>query len=448
MDEALAPRRGRALAVLSAAQLITALDGMMMVIALPSAQRDIGLSASATRWVLVAYSLTLGAFLLAGGRAGDVIGRRRALVIGVLGFAVSSMVSGSAVAPGMLIAGRVAQGLFAALLAPAALSLVTTTFTERAERAKALAVFSSTLMAGVAAGQVLGGVLTSGLGWRWCLFVSVPIALTVAVLTPRCVAPVKPDRGVRLDVPGVVLASSGLASLVYALAEAGRDGWGAATTIGPLAASAVLLAVFAFWQTRVRQPLLPLGILASPARVGANLAVVSSQFAMFGMFLFLTYQLQLVNGWPAWQTGLAFLPFVAVNILAATQVVPRSLGRIGPRVVIPAGLVLIGAGFVVFTRLGAGSTYPGLVLPVLVLLGVGGGLLMPSSVGTAATVDDRTHTAPASALVRTSQQVGAALGPAVLGTLAAARTSVTASAWGAVIVFTSALVVAVLLRRA
>ncbi|CCH28413.1 MFS transporter [Actinosynnema sp. NPDC047251] len=454
--------RWRALAVLATAQLLAAVDVTIMVIALPSAQRDVGLADGDKHWVLVAYSLTLGALLLAGGRVGDRIGQRRALVVGVLGFTAASAVGGVAPDAATLIGSRVGQGVFAAMLVPAALSLVSVTFTDRAERARAFAAFSATLMAGAAVGQVLGGALTTWADWRWCMYVNVPIGVAVVVAALKYVPATRPSREARIDVPGVLLAAGGLGAIVYALGEVDRNGWFSQVTLGLLGAGLVLLAAFLHWQTRARRPLLPLGVPAHRSRAGANLAVVAAQFAMFGMFLFLTYQLQVVSGFSALRTGLAFLPFVAVSVLA-TRLALRLLAVVRPRLLIPAGLVLIGGGFAFLVALTPTSSYVGLVLPALVLAGVGSGLLMAPSMSAATTVEDVSHAGPASALVRTSQQIGAALGPAVLGGLASAYTDVpaggapdaaaivrgyaSAGAWAAAILMGTALVVALLLPR-
>ncbi|MFI7672154.1 MFS transporter [Actinophytocola sp. NPDC049390] len=454
-------RRRWGLVTLATAQLMATLDSTIMVIALPSAQRDVGLGDASRHWVLTAYALTLGGLLLLGGRLGDLVGRRRTLLVGVAGFAAASALGGAAPNAAVLITARALQGAFAAVLAPSTLSLVSTMFVEPRARARAFAVFSVVLVAGGAVGLILGGFLTSQLSWRWCLYINVPIACAVVAAARIVVPPTPPARGVRLDLAGTVLIAAGLTALVYALGEAERHGWDSPLILALLAAAAVLLGAFAFRQTRTPHPLLPPRLLADPVRAGANLAVVVSQFAMLGMFLFMTYQLQTVLRYPALETGLAFLPFVVVSFLVSTQLTARLLPRVAPRLLIAGGLLMIGAAQLLLTRLTVDSSYLGLLLPVLLVFGAGSGLLMAPVMSSGTRVANPADAGAASALIRTTQQVGGAAGAALLntvavdhaaahrweGTRAAAVHGYTAASVLAAVVVLAGAVCVVLLRR-
>lgn len=410
-------RRWWGLMTLASAQLMVTLDSTIMVIALPSAQQDVGLGDAGKQWVLSAYGLTLGGLLLLGGRIGDLVGRRRTLLVGVLGFAAASALGGAAASATVLITARALQGAFAAVLSPSTLSLVSIMFTEARARARAFAVFSLALVSGGAIGLILGGILTSQLSWRWCLYINVPLAAAVVVAALKLVPRTRPAPGGRLDLVGVVLIGAGLTALVYALGEAERHGWRSPLILGLLAAAVVLLAVFAFWQARTSHPLLPPRILADRVRAGANLAVVVSQFAMLGMFLFMTYQLQSVMRYPALEAGLAFLPYVVVSFLVSTQLTAR-LPRVAPRWLIAGGLLAISVSQLLLTRLTPDSTYLGLLLPALLVFGVGSGLLMAPVMSSGTRTENPSDAGAASALIRTSQQVGGALGAALLNTVA------------------------------
>src|SRR4051812_4854167 len=416
--EGAAARPWLGLAALATAQLMATLDSTIMVIALPSAQRDVGLADASRHWVLTAYALTLGGLLLLGGRIGDLVGRRRTLLAGVVGFAAASALGGIAANAATLIAARALQGAFAAVLSPSTLSLVSVMFTEARARARAFAVFSVTLISGGAVGLILGGILTSRLSWRWCLYINVPIAVAVVVAALRFVPHQRPVRGRRLDPAGVVLIGTGLTALVYAFGEAERHGWGSPLILGLLALALVLLTAFGFWQTRARQPLLPPRVLADPVRLGANVAVVASQFAMLGMFLFMTYELQAVLRFPALETGLAFLPYVVVSFLVSTRLTTRLVPHVTPRLLIAGGLALMAAAQLLLTRLTPDSSYLGLLLPTLLVFGAGSGLLMAPVMSSGTRTADPADAGAASALIRTTQQVGGALGAAALNSVA------------------------------
>jgi EmrB/QacA subfamily drug resistance transporter len=412
-------RRWLVLGVLGLAQLMVVLDGTIVNIALPSAQAGLRFSDGDRQWVITAYSLGFGSLLLLGGRLADRFGRRRMFLIGLVGFAVGSAAGGAAEGIGQLLAARAAQGAFAAVLAPAGLSLLTTTFVDTRERSKAFGIFGAIAGSGAAFGLLLGGVLTDYLSWRWCLFVNLGIA-TVAwaagwVLLDRRRSPTT----VPIDVPGVLTVTAGLCLLVVGCSHAESAGWFHASTVGYLATGVALLAAFVVLESRVAHPLLPLRVLADRNRAGAYLATFLVGMGMFGVFLFLTFYLQGVLGWSAIRTGLAFLPMTGA-VVAASAGGSTLLGpRVTPKVVIPLGMLIAAAGMALFTRITVAGSYAGQVLPASIVLGVGLGTVFgfASNVATRGVADD--DTGVASAMVNVGQQVGAALGTALLNTIAA-----------------------------
>jgi EmrB/QacA subfamily drug resistance transporter len=416
-------RRWLGLACVSVAQLMVALDATVVNIALPSAQRALAISDPQRQWVVTAYTLAFGGLVILGGRVADTIGRKRAFLIGLAGFAVASAAGGAAPTFGALVAARAAQGACAALLAPTALSLLAVTFTEARERARAFAVFGAIAGTGGALGLLLGGVLTEYLQWRWCLFVNVPIAIGALIAAGRALPALPAQRGPRLDLPGAVLVTTGLVALVYGLSSAATRGWAAAVTLSALAASAGLLAAFVFTQAKARSPLLPLTILANRNRAGSYLGIGLSVVAMYGLFLLLTYDFQVAAGYSPVRAGIAFLPLSAAVLVSSTVISRTLLPRVPPRLLMAPGLVLGAAGMATLTFLRAGDGYAGHVLPAELLLGLGMGAVFVPAFSTATLGVGPREAGVASALAGTSQQIGASVGTALLNTIAAAATT-------------------------
>jgi EmrB/QacA subfamily drug resistance transporter len=413
-------RRWWTLAVVALAQLMVVLDATVVNIALPSAQADLQFSDADRQWVVTAYSLAFGSLLLLGGRLGDLVGRKRMFLIGLVGFALASALGGAAPTFGVLIAARALQGVFGALLAPTALAVLTTTFTIPKERARAFGVFGALAGAGGAVGLLLGGVLTESFDWRWNLYINDVIAV-VAFVGALFLVPNLTRTGPRpkLDVPGTVLVSAGLFSLVFGFSNAESDGWDAVSSWGFLTAAGVLLIAFVLWQLRAGHPLLPLAILRDRNRSMAYASVMISAVGMFGVFLFVTYYVQTTLGYSPIQTGVSFLPMIAMLVLAAQLGTNVFVPRFGPKIMVPIGMLLAATAMVLFTRLDVDSSYaPDLLLP-LMFMGAGMGSIMPASMQTATLGVDRQYAGVAGALVNTSQQVGGSIGTALLNTLVA-----------------------------
>lgn len=417
------PRRWRVLAFIALAQLMVVLDETIVSIALPSVQADLGISDGSRQWVVTAYALAFGGLLLLGGRIADTFGRKRAFITGLVGFALASALGGAAVNEAMLFGSRALQGVFGALLAPAALSLLAVTFTEGKERAKAFGVFAAIAGGGAAVGLTLGGLLTEYADWRWVFFVNIPIAAVAAVGGMAWIS----DRGDRnrypLDVPGVLLGTSGLLALVYGFTWAESHGWAHGGSVTMFAAAAVLLSLFTVVEHRVAAPLLPMRVALDRNRGGAYLVMGLAFIAMFGMFLFLTYYLQIAKGYSPIRTGVAFLPMVAGMLTGSTQFGARLMTRVPARYLMGAGLLIAATGTLFMTQLGPNSSYVGLILPALLLLGLGmGTTFMPATSVATYGVEPR-DSGIASAMLNTSQQVGIAIGIALLNTIAASATS-------------------------
>jgi EmrB/QacA subfamily drug resistance transporter len=461
-------RRWWILAILGIAQLMVVLDATIVNIALPSAQKALHFSDSDRQWVITGYALAFGSLLLLGGRIGDLFGRKRTLVAGLIGFAAASAIGGAAQSFDVLVAARALQGAFGALLAPAALSLLSTTFSDPGERGRAFGIYGAIAVGGGAVGLLLGGVLTEYLSWRWSLYVNLAFAIPAAMAALGLLRNQIPAGRARIDLPGTLTASGGLFALVYGFSQAESHGWGAATTLGFLAAGVALLAAFAVIQRRVAHPLLPLRVVLDRNRGGSYLAVGTVGAGMFGVFLFLTYYLQQTLGFSPIETGFAFLPMIGAVMAVATTASTALLPRTGPRPLMTLGMVLAAAGMVLFTQLGIDSTYAAHVLPGLIVAGVGLGLVMAPAMNTATLGVAPADAGVASATVNTMQQVGGSLGTALLSTLSASAASsylagnppspdlaaraavhgyTTAFWWGAAIFAIGAVVSALLLRR-
>ncbi|QTE28190.1 MFS transporter [Pengzhenrongella sicca] len=417
------PRRWWGLAAIALAQLMVVLDMTIVNIALPSAQADLGISDADRQWVITAYTLAFGGLLLLGGRIGDLIGRRRALIIGLIGFAVASALGGIASTGGILLAARALQGVFAALLAPAALSLVSVTFTEPHERARAFGIYGAIAGGGSAVGLILGGLLTEYLDWRWCLLVNTPIAILAVVGAVAFLHDRRAESETRLDVLGAVLASGGLLAVVYGLSEAEQRGWTSGVVLALLAGGLFLLALFVVAERRVAHPLLPMRVLQDRNRAGALLSVGFTTVGMFGMFLFLTYYLQVTLGYSPVQTGLAFLPLTAGMMTGSLGIAARLLPRVPARLIMTPGLLTAAVALALLTRIQVDSSYATHVLPSLVLLGIGMGATFMPAMSTATYGVDRRDAGVASATVNTAQQVGGSIGIALLNTVATSATA-------------------------
>jgi EmrB/QacA subfamily drug resistance transporter len=418
------PRRWKALAFIALAQLMVVHDATIVNIALPSAQRDLGISTADRQWVITAYALAFGGLLLFGGRIADLWGRKRTFVTGLVGFAVASALGGAAANPAVLFGARALQGAFGALLAPAALSLLAVMFADGKERAKAFGIYGAIAGGGGALGLILGGLLTEYLDWRWTFYVNIPFAV-IAVLGALAVIhePARARNRSALDIPGVLLATLGLVSLVYGFTHAETDGWTDAVTVGLFVASAVLLAAFVAVESRVRSPLLPLRVVLDRNRGGVYLSLGLAVIAMFGLFLFLTYYLQIIKGYSPVRTGVAFLPMIAGMITGSTQIGARLMTRIPPRLLLGPGFLLAAVGMLLLSRLQVDSSYASLILPAEIMLGLGLGTAFMPAMSLATLGVKPQDAGVASAMVNTSQQVGGAIGTALLNTIAASATT-------------------------
>ena len=413
-----------ALVVLSLAQLMVILDSTIVNIALPTAQHDLAFSDGNRQWVVTGYALAFGSLLLLGGRLSDLYGRKRLFIAGMVGFAIASAAGGAADGFGVLLIARIAQGAFAAMLAPAALSMLSVTFADDAdERGRAFGVFGAISGAGGALGLLLGGVLTQNLSWRWCLYVNVIIAaVAIAGALAFLVDRDRPER-TRLDVPGTVLALLGLFGIVYGLGNATSDGWTGFRTLAPTVAGVVLIVVFVLVERRVRDPLLPLPVVLDRDRGASYLAIGISGAGGFAVFLFVTYYLAETLKFTPLESGLAFLPMVGLVMVGAVVSGAVLLPRVGPRPIVPAGSLLTAIGMALLTGLDADSTYATGVLPALLVIGLGLGMIFGPGQN-AATSGVRSHEAGvASAMVNITQQVGGSIGLAVFSSLGTTVTS-------------------------
>ncbi len=411
------PRRWLILGTVGLAQLMVVLDATIVTIALPSAQRALGFSTVDRQWVVTAYALAFGSLLLFGGRLGDLIGRKITFLAGALGFAAASAAGGAATSFGMLVAARAAQGAFGALLAPAALSILSTTFSDPKERGKAFGVYGAIVGAGGAIGLVLGGILTEYLSWRWCLYVNLIFAGLAAAGAVTLLRRHTSHGRSRLDLPGVALVSASMFCLVYGFSNAATHNWHTPSTYGFLAAGVALLATFALWQYRAASPLLPPRVVLDRNRGGAYLAVLIAGAGTFGIFLFLTYYLQQTLHYSPVVTGVAFLPLIAMVVVSANLSNVVLLPRFGPKLLVTAGMLLSAGSLVWLTRIGAHSGYASGVLGPLMGAGLGFGFTIAPSMNTGTFGVAPQDAGVASATLNTGQQIGASIGTSLLNTI-------------------------------
>jgi EmrB/QacA subfamily drug resistance transporter len=411
------------LVIVSIAQLMVVLDATIVNIALPSAQADLGFADSERQWVVTAYALAFGSLLLLGGRIGDLFGRKRTFLVGLAAFAVASAAGGAAPSFAVLVGARAVQGVAGALLAPAALSTLVTTFQNPRDRGKAFGVFGTVAVGGGAVGLILGGVLTQYLSWRWAMYVNVAFAAAAAAGALVYMVHERATSRPRIDVIGTVLASVGLFGLVFGFSHAESAGWSNVVTVISLVAGVVLLAGFVLAEQKVEAPLLPLRVVADRSRAVAFVAVAIAGVVIFGVFLFLTYYLQLVKGFSPVTSGLAFLPMIACAIISSNTSNIVTLPRFGPRVVISTGmgLGLLALGYL--SQLDVDSGYARSVLPALLLMGFAMGMVMAPAMNTATAGVQPRDAGVAAALVSTMQQVGGSIGTALVSTITASVTS-------------------------
>ncbi|MGW1059188.1 MFS transporter [Micromonospora rubida] len=410
------PRRWIALAIIAIAQLMVVLDATIVNIALPNAQIDLNISDADRQWVVTAYTLAFGGLLLLGGRIADYWGRKRTFLVGMAGFALASALGGLAQSGGLLFAARALQGAFGALLAPAALALLTVLFTETKERAKAFAVYGAISGGGAAVGLLLGGVLTEYANWRWCLLVNIPVAIIAIIAAIPLVPESRAHGDTRYDVPGAVVVTAGLVSLVYGFTKAAEDGWDATATLAFIAAGVLLLAVFVVIELRSSHPLLPMRILLDRNRGGAYIASTLIGAGLFGAFLFLAFYFQVVLQYTPLEAGLASLP-VTAGVLVAAASASVLLPRIGAKPLMLAGAVLAGAAMLWLTQIDVDTSFVGHLLPAQVVLGMGLGFTFVP-VSSLALVGVPNHDAgAASATLNATQQIGGSLGTALLNTM-------------------------------
>jgi EmrB/QacA subfamily drug resistance transporter len=422
LSPTLDPKRWKALAVLGVAYLMVVLDLSIVNVALPSIQTDLGFSPEDLQWVVSGYALTFGGFLLLGGRMGDLLGRRRVFIVGLVAFALFSLLAGFATSPAMLIAARLLQGAAGAILSPSVFSIVSVMFSEGSERNKALGILGAIAGSGAAIGVLLGGVFTEYVGWEWIFFVNVPIGLGTLFLVPRYVRESRADGLTKhFDTAGAVTVTGSLMLLVYGLTQTTNAGWASLQTIGVLAGSAVLMAVFLAIEMRSRSPLVPLGFFRRRTPAGANLIGLGLGTTVFGMFFLLSLYMQQVLGFSAMKTGAGYLA-VALTAVVASGLSQALVTRIGVKPVLATGMLLLGSGLAYFTQVSPQGSYLADLLPGFLLVGVGLGFsFVPVSIAALAGIGDR-EAGLASGLINTTQQVGGALGLAVLATVSTTRT--------------------------
>jgi EmrB/QacA subfamily drug resistance transporter len=455
------------LAVIASAHLMAVLDTTVMFVALPSIQRGLGMTVASRAWVVTAYTLALAGLLLLGGRLADRLGARNTLLIGVIGFACASAVGGAAVNGAMLIAARAIQGAFGAVLISSTKSLLVTVYKDGEQRARVIGIFTATLTAGLALGLVLGGVLTSALGWRWCLYINIPLSLVTILGAPR-VLPDLPGRPqVKIDVISAVFASAGMVGLIYGLGQAASAGWDSGQVIGSLIAAVVLLGGFVARQVGRSDRLLPLRVVTDRNRGWGLIAMIVNGLSTFGMFLILTYQLQSVMRWSALATGLAIVPFAVATGLASAFAAPKLMARVAPRWLLSVSIVVEAAGLVPLIWLTPSSRYLPLILAATVIEGLGTGIAGPAALHLALRGVLPSDAGAAGAASSAAGQLGSSVGAALLNTIAAAAASgylathasagattaivhgfAVAMAWGASILVLAAIPVALFITAA
>ena len=403
------------------------LDSSIMNIAIPSAKLDLGISDANQQWVITAYTLAFGSLLLLGGRIGDYMGRKKIFLIGLIGFAAASALGGIATTQGMLFGARALQGVFGALLAPAALAIISVTFTVPAERAKAFGVIGAISGGGAAIGLILGGTLTEFFSWRWCLGVNTPIAIIAAILAIRFVHESKAQGDNTYDIPGVLTATAGLFSLTYGFNQAATNGWSDSHTIAFLVGAVVLLALFIAIEKRVENPLMPLRVVTERNRGGSYLGSLVVGAGLFSMFLFLGLYLQVILGYSPLKSGFAFLPFTA-GIIVFAGIASTLLPKFGPRPLMVPGLIAASVGLLMLSRITPETSYLTHVMPSLLIMSSGMALVFIPLTSTSLHAVSHHDTGVASAMVNTSQQIGGSLGTALLNTVAATATATYATA--------------------
>jgi EmrB/QacA subfamily drug resistance transporter len=414
-------RKWLALALLCVVQFMVVLDIAIVNVALPSIQVDLGFSQENLQWVISAYALVFGGFLLLGGRAADLLGRRRIFLVAIVLFTLASLFAGLAWSEGSLITARALQGLGAAVITPAALSMLSTTFAEGRERNIALGAWGAVGGFGAAAGVLLGGVLTDALSWEWIFFVNVPVGLVAFILAPMLLKESRDAHVKRFDVPGALLVTGGLSLFVYAITKAGQDGWLAAETVTLFAVSAILLLGFIAWELRHPEPLMRFGLLRTKTVAGSNVAGFILGTAMFSMFLMLTLYMQQVLGYSAMKTGVAYLA-VAGTAIVTSAIAAQLVTRVGVKPIMVIGMAATTGGLVYFTQVSVDGSYLADLLPGFLLVALGIGFaFVPISIGALAGIKSA-EAGLASGLINTSQQIGGALGIAALSTIATSRT--------------------------
>jgi EmrB/QacA subfamily drug resistance transporter len=416
-------RRWLVLVVVATAQLMVVLDSTVVNIALPSAQRALGFPNSDRQWVVTAYALAFGSLLLVGGRLGDMYSRKWVFITGLAGFAVSSAIGGAAVSFEMLVVARTLQGAFGAILAPSALGTLVSTFQDPRERGRAFGVFGSVAAGGGGVGLILGGLLTQYLSWRWTLYINLVFAAIAVAGALAYMTSTRPASRPRMDWTGAVLACAGLFLIVFGFSHAETAGWTAGLTLGSLILGVVLLAAFVVAERRGSHPLLPLHVILDRTRGGSYVAVGLSGIAIFAVFLFLTYYLQVVKGYSPLTSGLAFLPLIACILLSSNLSSIVALPRVGPRVLIATGMIFGCGAMTYLTQLTVTSSYVGDMLAPLIIMGLGFGMIFSPAINTATAGVERQDSGVASALVNTMQQVGGSIGTSALSTIALTATT-------------------------